>query len=71
MPFDGNYRVAVERIKSFMATLSVQPGVSAVTLVEGPVSAETASPLAGSTLSNASPSEARFRLSLNVQAGMP
>jgi len=71
MPFDGNYRVAVERIKSFMATLSAQPGVSAVTLVEGPVSAETASPLAGSTLNNASPSEARFRMSLNVQAALP
>ncbi len=71
LPFDGNYRVAVERIKSFMATLSAQPGVSAVTLIEGPVSAETASPLAGSTLNNASPAEARFHLSLNVEATMP
>jgi hypothetical protein len=67
LPFDGNYRVAVERTKSFMATLSALPGVSSVTLVEGPVSAETASPLSGSTLNSASPSEARFRLSLNYQ----
>jgi hypothetical protein len=71
LPFDGNYRVAVEQIKSFMATLSTLPGVSSVTLVEGPVSAESASPLSGSTLNNASPSEARFRLSLSYQGAMP
>ena len=70
-PFDGNYRVAVEQINSFMATLSALPGVSLVNLIEGPVSAEKASTISGSTLSNASPSEARFRLSLNYQRAMP
>jgi hypothetical protein len=71
LPFDGNYRVAVEHTKSFMATLSTLPGVSSVTLVEGPVSAETASPLSGSTLNSASPSEARFRLSFDYQGATP
>ncbi|HYP68731.1 MAG TPA: monoheme cytochrome SoxX [Thiobacillaceae bacterium] len=71
LPFDGNYRVAVEQIKSFMATLSALPGVTSVTLVEGPVSAAVSSTLSGSTLNKASPSEAHFRLSLNYQGAMP
>ena len=64
-PFDGNYRVAVDQIKSFFATLSAQPDIRSVSLIEGPVSSESNSPLNGSTLDNRSPAEAHFRLSFD------
>jgi hypothetical protein len=64
-PFDGNYRVAVDQIRSFLATLSAQPDIHSVSLIEGPVSSESNSPLSGSTLDNRSPAAAHFRLSFD------
>ncbi|MGA7178189.1 MAG: monoheme cytochrome SoxX [Thiobacillaceae bacterium] len=68
-PFDGNYRVAVDQIKSFIATLSAQPDISSVSLIEGPVSSESNSPLSGSTLDNRKRPEANFRLSFEHVEG--
>jgi len=70
-PFDGNYRVAVDQIKSFIATLSAQPELSVVTLIEGPVSSASNTPLTGSTLARSSQAEARFRFSVEHHGEKP
>jgi hypothetical protein len=70
-PFDGDYRVAVDQIKSFVATLSAQPEVASVTLVEGPVSSVSDTPLSGSTLDHHSPGIAHFHVSFEHLGGKP
>jgi len=62
--FDGNYRAAMFRIDSFVATLSATPGVAAVERVANPVDAAPTATLSGKTTGELAPEQTRFTLSL-------
>ena len=66
VPFDGNYRAAMQRIEGFMRTLQAVPEIQDVALRSSPVNADSASTLSGKTLDAASAeaSTAHFSLSL-------
>lgn len=70
-PFDGNYRVAVDRIQSFIATLTTQRGISSVSLIESPVSSRSDSPLSGSTLDGKTPNQANFKVGFDYLEATP
>ncbi|HEX7971215.1 MAG TPA: hypothetical protein VF501_03235, partial [Thiobacillus sp.] len=68
-PFDGNYRVAMQRIEHFMRTLQASPAVRSVVLRASPVNAESTRTLSGKMLdadATATPA-ARFSLSLHYR----
>lgn len=69
--FDGNYRVAMQRIEEFMHVLQAAPGVQAVRLQSSPVSTDAGSTLSGKTLDTdtAEAPAARFSVSLLFRGG--
>ena len=72
-PFDGNYRVAMQRIEAFMQTLQTMPGIHGVSLRSSPVNADSRSTLSGKTLGAdaANAPAARFSLSLSYREARP
>jgi len=72
-PFDGNYRVAMQRIEAFMNILQTTPGVRSVSLRSSPVNTDSSSTLSGKTLSTDAATEpaARFSLSLLYREAKP
>ena len=73
VPFDGNYRAAMQRIERFMHTLQAVPALHDVHLRSSPVNADSASTLSGRTLdagAGASPA-ARFSLGLRYREARP
>jgi hypothetical protein len=65
IPFDGNYRAAMQRIEQFMNRLRGTAGVRAVVLRSSPVDATSTSTLSGKTLDpEAAEAVARFSVSL-------
>lgn len=65
VPFDGNYRAAMQRIEQFMSRLRNAPGVHAVALHSSPVDADSTSTLSGKTLDpGTAEALARFSVSL-------
>src|SRR5512139_1007403 len=72
-PFDGNYRVAMQRIEGFMQVLQTMPGIHGVSLHSSPVNADSRSMLSGKTLGGdaADAPAARFSLSLFYREARP
>jgi hypothetical protein len=72
-PFDGNYRVAMQRIEDFMRALRAMPGVLDVSLRSSPVNTDSASALSGKTVnpSAADAPVARFSLRLQYSEARP
>lgn len=73
VPFDGNYRAAMQRIERFMHTLQAVPALHDVRLRSSPVNADSASTLSGRTLDagvGESPA-ARFSLGLRYREARP
>jgi len=68
-PFDGNYRVAMQRINNLMQTLQATPAIHSVSLRSSPVNADSSSTLSGQTVDAAlaNSSAAHFSLSLVYQ----
>jgi hypothetical protein len=66
MPFDGNYRAAMQRIERFIRTLQAVPGLVDVTLTSSPVNADSTSTLTGKTYAadTAKAPAAQFSISL-------
>jgi len=73
MPFDGNYRAAMQRIEAFMHTLQAMPAIRGVSLRSSPVNADSSSTLSGKTLGAdaASAPAARFSISLLYREARP
>ncbi len=73
VPFDGNYRAAMQRIERFMRTLRAQPGVEAVNLVSSPVNAASTGTLSGKTIEGpaANAPAARFSVSVSINEARP
>jgi hypothetical protein len=72
-PFDGNYRVAMQRIEAFMQALQTMPGIHGVSLRSSPVNADSRSTLSGKTpgADAANAPAARFSLSLSYREARP
>ncbi|AAZ96498.1 hypothetical protein Tbd_0545 [Thiobacillus denitrificans ATCC 25259] len=68
VPFDGNFRVAMQDIEGFMRALDAVPGVAGVSLVRSPVNADSTGTLAGKTVAGdaASAPAARFSVSARL-----
>ncbi|MGE5319254.1 MAG: hypothetical protein ACM3KD_03645 [Hyphomicrobiaceae bacterium] len=73
VPFDGNYRVAMQRIENFIHTLQAVPALHDVVLRSSPVNADSASTLSGKTFDAEAPNApaARFSLSLRYREAAP
>lgn len=73
VPFDGNYRAAMQRIDRFMHTLQAVPALHDVRLHRSPVNADSASTLSGRTLDTGAnePHAARFSLGLSYREARP
>jgi len=71
IPFDGNYRAAMQRIERFMHTLQAAPAIADVSLRNSPVNADSSSTLTGKTFDAnlADTPAARFGLSLTYHEG--
>jgi hypothetical protein len=69
IPFDGNYRAAMQRIEQFMRILQAEPAIHDVVLRASPVNADSASTLSGKALGAGTPEApaARFSLSLRYR----
>ena len=73
VPFDGNYRAAMQRIEYFIRTLRAIPALRDVALRSSPVNADSTSTLSGKTF-DAEASDApvaRFSLSLTYREARP
>lgn len=66
LPFDGNYRAAMDQINRFMLDLRSGEGIGEVKLLSEPVNTASSSTLSGTTLGNAQSLEARFSLSFKL-----
>ena len=73
MPFDGNYRAAMQRIEAFMRNLQATPSLHNVSLSSSPVNADSASTLSGKTFGadSAKAPAARFGISLLYREARP
>jgi len=73
IPFDGNYRAAMQRIEHFMQTLRTVPSLHDVRLRTSPVNADSSSTLTGKTLSGNSSADpvARFSIELGYREATP
>ena len=73
IPFDGNYRAAMQRIERFMQTLQTVPSLRDVRLRTSPVNADSSSTLTGKTLTGNSATDpvARFSIELSYREGTP
>jgi len=73
VPFDGNYRAALQRIEYFIRTLQAIPSLHDVVLRSGPVNADSSSTLSGKTFDAEAPDTpvARFSLSLRYREAKP
>lgn len=71
LPFNGNYRVAMDQIRHFMTDLRTSSGVRDVKLLSEPVNTASSSTLSGTTLESAQLPEARFKLSLKIDINQP
>lgn len=71
VPFDGNYRAAMQRIGHFMRVLESIPELHEVSLRSSPVNADSSSALAGRTLDAGDAPVARFRLNLHYREARP
>jgi hypothetical protein len=69
VPFDGNYRAAMQRIEHFMRTLRSGRAVEGVSLVSSPVNADSSGTLSGKTVEGAAANApvARFSVSISVR----
>ncbi|MHB1354018.1 MAG: monoheme cytochrome SoxX [Thiobacillus sp.] len=67
VPFQGNFRAAMQDIEGFMRVLGAVPGVTGVSLVRSPVNADSTGTLSGKTIegSAANMPVARFSVSAN------
>ena len=72
-PFDGNFRVAMQRIERFMQTLQALPAVHDVSLSSSPVNADSSTTLSGKTFNAPSTGApvARFEISLLYREAQP
>lgn len=66
-PFDGNYRLAMARIDSFMTQLRSQTGVVDVVLIRSPVNTDSSAALTGNTRNGNTPLQAAFALKIRYQ----
>lgn len=66
LPFNGNYREAMDKINRLMSDLRAQPDAREVALRAGPVDTASSSTLSGTTLQNAKAAEAGFTLGLKL-----
>lgn len=66
LPFNGNYREAMDKINRLMSDLRAQPGAREVALRTEPVDTASSSTLSGTTLQNAKTAEAKFTLGLKL-----
>jgi hypothetical protein len=73
IPFDGNYRAAMQRIQHFMQTLRGVPSLHDVRLLSSPVNADSSSTLTGKTLNSQSATDpvARFSVELIYREATP
>ncbi|NWG39229.1 MAG: monoheme cytochrome SoxX [Hydrogenophilaceae bacterium] len=71
LPFDGNYRAAMDKINRFMADLKSSEGMREIKLLSEPVRTDSRTTLSGTTLDNAQTSEARFSLGMKLEMGRP
>ncbi len=69
-PFDGNYRVAMQRIEGFMQTLGREPSLHDVRLNASPVDTDPGSSLSGKS-HNAAAVPQRARFSVEVRYSEP
>ena len=73
VPFDGNYRAAMQRIERFIHTLRAVPSLHDVALRSSPVNADSSSTLSGRTL-NADTTRsavARFSIEMTYRESAP
>lgn len=73
IPFDGNYRAAMQRIQHFMQALRGVPSLADVRLRTSPVNADSSSTLTGKTLNSQSATDpvARFSVELSYRKATP
>lgn len=73
VPFDGNYRAAMQRIERFMRALEASPHVGQVSLQNSPVNADSGSTLSGRTngADTLKTDAARFSISLRYHEAAP
>ncbi len=73
IPFDGNFRAAMQRIEHFMQTLRAVPSLHDVRLRTSPVNADSSSTLTGKTLNGNSTADpvARFSVELGYREATP
>lgn len=73
VPFDGNYRAAMQRIEAFMQTLARLPSLDDVRLRTSPVDTDPGSRLSGKTQNagETSPQPARFSVELRYREIAP
>ncbi len=64
--FDGNFRAAMARIDSFVASLAAQPGIRSAEKRKSPVDTAPTATLRGETLNEAQPDATRFKLSIEA-----
>ena len=66
-PFDGNYRIGMERIANLMAQLRRETGVTEVVLTRSPVNTDSAAALTGNTRGGTASLQAAFALKLRYR----
>ena len=73
VPFDGNYRAAMQRIERFIQSLQAVPSLHQVALRSSPVNADSSGTLSGKTFDANAPDTpvARFGLSLRYREARP
>ena len=65
--FDGNFRQAMARIDSFVATLATRPGIRQAEKTDSPVDTSPTATLRGETLRRSQPDDTRFKLRVEVE----
>ncbi len=71
VPFDGNYRAALETINRLIAALWADQAVADVRVDQLPLNINSAASLSGSTMNSAQAATARFKLTVVFKTGLP
>lgn len=71
MPFNGNYRAALETINSLIAAFKADQAVADVRVEQLPLNINSAASLSGSTMNSAQAATAPFKLTVVFKTGLP
>ncbi|MBA2352013.1 MAG: hypothetical protein H0V78_09585 [Burkholderiales bacterium] len=71
MPFNGNYRAALETINRLTAALQADQAVAEVRVEQLPLNINSAASLSGSTMNSAQAATAPFTLTILFKTGLP